>query len=62
MFLFYTHVFRLRLLPQVLRDVSRIDTSTTILGERIDFPVCIAPTGMHKFAHPDGELATAKGM
>ena len=46
----------------MLRDVSRIDTSTTILGERIDFPVCIAPTGMHKFAHPDGELATAKGM
>ena len=46
----------------MLRDVSRIDTSTTILGERIDFPVCVAPTAGHKMAHPDGELATARGM
>ena len=46
----------------MLRDVSRIDTSTTILGERIDFPVCLAPTAAHKMAHPDGELATARGM
>ncbi len=25
-------------------------------------PVCIAPTAMHRMAHPDGEVATAKGM
>jgi isopentenyl diphosphate isomerase/L-lactate dehydrogenase-like FMN-dependent dehydrogenase len=35
--------------------------STSILGEKIQVPFCIAPTGMHKFAHPEGELATAKG-
>jgi (S)-2-hydroxy-acid oxidase len=45
----------------VLRDVSTIDMSTTILGEKIDFPVCVAPTAMQKMAHPDGEIATAKG-
>jgi isopentenyl diphosphate isomerase/L-lactate dehydrogenase-like FMN-dependent dehydrogenase len=35
--------------------------STSILGEKIDVPFCIAPTGMHKFANPEGELATARG-
>ena len=45
----------------MLRDVSSIDTSTTILGQKIDYPVCVAPTGLQKLAHPDGELATARG-
>ena len=45
----------------ILKDVSNIDMSTTILGERVEFPICIAPTAMQKMAHPDGELATAKG-
>jgi (S)-2-hydroxy-acid oxidase len=35
--------------------------STTILGEKIDFPICVSPTAMQKMAHPDGEVATAKG-
>jgi 4-hydroxymandelate oxidase len=44
--------------PRVLRDVSRLDLSTTVLGSKIDLPVLIAPCGGHKKAHPDGELAT----
>lgn len=44
--------------PRVLRDVSQLDLSTTVLGTRVDFPVLIAPCGGHKRAHPDGELAT----
>ena len=35
--------------------------STTILGDKIDFPICISPTAVQKLAHPDGEIATAKG-
>ena len=54
-------IIRLRLHPRVLRDVSNIDMSTTILGRKIDFPVCVSPTALHKLAHPDGEVATAKG-
>ena len=42
-------------------DVSNVSLKTTILGESISFPVCIAPSGMHMLAHPDGEMATAKG-
>jgi 4-hydroxymandelate oxidase len=44
--------------PRVLRDVSKLDLSTTILGTRVELPVLIAPCGGHKRAHPDGELAT----
>ncbi|KAJ1420048.1 FMN-dependent dehydrogenase-domain-containing protein [Ochromonadaceae sp. CCMP2298] len=51
---------RLRLRPRVLRDVSNIDTSTTILGERVSSPICVAPTAMQRMAHPEGEEATAR--
>ncbi|KAJ2859330.1 Hydroxyacid oxidase 1 [Coemansia aciculifera] len=46
--------------PRVLRDVSTVALSTSILGEQIASPICIAPTAMQRMAHPDGELATAR--
>jgi 4-hydroxymandelate oxidase len=46
--------------PRVLVDVSRIETSTLLLGTSVSMPVLIAPTAFHRLAHPDGELATAK--
>jgi (S)-2-hydroxy-acid oxidase len=46
--------------PVVLRDVSKINMKTTILGEQIDFPIGISPTAMQCLAHHDGEKATAK--
>jgi len=52
--------FRLRIRPRVLRGISQVDLSTTILGERITLPVGIAPTATQKLAHPDGERATAR--
>ena len=42
--------------PRVLRDVSALDLSTTVLGTKVSLPVLIAPCGGHKRAHPDGEL------
>jgi len=51
---------RLRLRPRMLRDVSRISTEVTIAGSSHPLPFLIAPTAMHKLAHPDGELATAR--
>jgi len=44
--------------PRVLRDVSALDLSTTVLGTKVNLPVLIAPCGGHKRAHPDGEFAT----
>jgi 4-hydroxymandelate oxidase len=47
--------------PRVLRDVSAVDTTTTVLGTEVSSPVLVAPTGYHRLAHPDGEVASAKG-
>jgi isopentenyl diphosphate isomerase/L-lactate dehydrogenase-like FMN-dependent dehydrogenase len=44
--------------PRVLRDVSTIDVSTTVLGTKVRLPVLIAPCGGHNKAHPEGEFAT----
>jgi 4-hydroxymandelate oxidase len=51
----------LTLRPRVLRDVSRVDLSTTVLGEPVPHPILVAPTAAHRLGHPDGELATARG-
>lgn len=52
---------RITIRPRILIDVSRIDMSTTILGHKTSAPIMIAPTGMHKLAHHEGEVATARG-
>jgi 4-hydroxymandelate oxidase len=49
------------LAPRVLRGVSAVDTATRLLGTEFATPLCVAPTGYHGLAHPDGELATAAG-
>ena len=51
---------RIKVHYRVLVDVSRRDLSTSVLGQRIAFPVLVAPTAFHKLAHPDGELATVR--
>jgi isopentenyl diphosphate isomerase/L-lactate dehydrogenase-like FMN-dependent dehydrogenase len=50
---------RIEINSRVLRDVSDIDTSTTILGKKIDLPICFAPTGYTRLMHHVGEPAVA---
>ena len=45
-----------------MRDVSQRDTSVTVLGHRLPSPIAVGPAGFQKLAHPDGEIATVKGM
>ena len=52
---------RIALRPRMLVDVNTIDTSTTVLGQRVAAPILVAPTAMQRLGHPDGELATARG-
>ncbi|XP_028967586.1 hydroxyacid oxidase 1 [Galendromus occidentalis] len=52
---------RYRFRPRVLRDVSKIDASTSVLGTSVNFPVCIASTAMQRLASSRGELDTARG-
>ena len=48
------------LIPNVLSDVSSIDLSTSVFGKKINFPLFLSPTSMHRLYHHDGERATAK--
>lgn len=50
------------LLPRVLRDVTVVDTSTTVLGAAVDAPILVAPTAMHRLFCEDGECATARAV
>lgn len=58
----HTNNITLRLLfrPQVLRDVTQIDTTTTILGKRYDIPIAIAPSAYQKLAGGNGEADVAR--
>lgn len=51
---------RLCLRPRVLTDVSERSLEVSVLGQRISFPVGIAPTAMQRMAHPEGEIATCR--
>ncbi|XP_023695133.2 2-Hydroxyacid oxidase 1 isoform X1 [Paramormyrops kingsleyae] len=51
---------RWKFCPRVLRDVSKVDLSVSVLGQQINMPVCVAATAMQRMAHPDGETATAR--
>lgn len=49
-----------QIVPRCLEDVTRIDTKTTVLGCTVDNPVLLAPTGMTRFFHYQGERAVAR--
>jgi L-lactate dehydrogenase (cytochrome) len=51
---------RLRFEPRALRDVAKIDLSTTILGRDVPAPIALSPTGFTRIANPQGELAVAR--
>lgn len=51
----------LRLRPHVLRDITKVDLSTTLLGTPVATPIMVAPTGRHKLFNKEGERATARG-
>ena len=56
-----TRAFReMEFVPRVLRDMGNVDTTGTILGREVPFPLILAPTGFTRIAHPPGELAVAR--
>uniref|UniRef100_A0A3Q1G1L0 (S)-2-hydroxy-acid oxidase n=1 Tax=Acanthochromis polyacanthus TaxID=80966 RepID=A0A3Q1G1L0_9TELE len=53
-------VERWYLVPRVLRDVSTVDLSVSVLGQKLSMPLCVGATAMQRMAHPEGETATAR--
>lgn len=48
------------IVPRFLNDVSTLNTEITLFGQIYPHPLFIAPVGMNKIAHEDGEIAVAK--
>ena len=46
--------------PRILRDVSDVDLSSTVLGKSAALPFGIAPTGFTRMMHTEGEIAGAQ--
>ncbi|XP_065210958.1 uncharacterized protein Hao [Planococcus citri] len=53
---------RLRIRPRMLIDASKIETSSEVLGCKVQIPFGIAPSAMQKLAHPEGEIGNAKAI
>jgi L-lactate dehydrogenase (cytochrome) len=51
---------RVEFRPSVLRDVSVVDPSTTILGDPSSLPLVFAPTGFTRLMNHEGEPAVAR--
>lgn len=49
-----------RLIPNGLADLDGMDCSTTVLGQKIDWPFFLSPTAMTRLFHPDGEKGVAR--
>src|SRR3982075_4031515 len=45
---------------RALVDVTTRDTRVRLLGLELPHPILLAPTALHRVAHPDGEAATAR--
>jgi lactate 2-monooxygenase len=51
---------RRRIVPRMLRDVAERDLSTTVLGTPLPAPLLLAPIGVQRVVHEEGELGTAR--
>jgi L-lactate dehydrogenase (cytochrome) len=50
----------LYLLQRILVDISGLDTSTEILGEKVSLPIICTSTGANRLYNSDGEMTVAK--
>ena len=52
---------RIMLRPRVMRNIAEVNTRRSILGCPSSAPFFVSPAAMARLAHPDGELALARG-
>lgn len=50
---------RYEFVPDVLTDVSQIETSTRLFGQTLAWPLLLSPTGLTRMFHREAELAVA---
>jgi isopentenyl diphosphate isomerase/L-lactate dehydrogenase-like FMN-dependent dehydrogenase len=49
-----------RIMPRMLRDVSRRELNVELFGQRLPAPVLLGPVGVQGIVHPEAELASAR--
>ncbi len=52
--------YRWRIVPRMLRDVSKRDLRVEVLGERMPAPILLGPVGVQEIVHKDGDVASAR--
>lgn len=52
--------YRWRIVPRMLRDVSKRDLSVELFGEQLPAPVILGPVGVQGILHAEAELASAR--
>ncbi|MDA7633399.1 alpha-hydroxy-acid oxidizing protein, partial [bacterium] len=55
-----TAFHRWKIVPRMMRDVSKRSLDVNVLGIPLSSPVLLAPIGVQSIAHEDGELAVAR--
>jgi isopentenyl diphosphate isomerase/L-lactate dehydrogenase-like FMN-dependent dehydrogenase len=50
----------IQLRPRRLVDVSKVDASIELFGQRFSSPIFLCPVGGHRMFHNEGEVATAR--
>src|SRR3546814_612884 len=48
------------LVPAAMQNVAQIDARVRILGQDLEWPFLVGPTGMPGLLHPDGEIGIAR--
>ena len=48
------------LLPRYLVDVEKIDAGVTVLGQELEWPLFLSPTGMSRIFHHEGEAGAVR--
>ena len=51
---------RWRIVPRMLRNVERRDSSVELFGRRLPHPFLLAPVGVLELAHPEADCAAAR--
>ncbi len=51
---------RFALRPHRMRDVSHVDISTTLFGQKMETPIFLCPTSSNGAFHKDGDLAVSR--
>jgi len=52
--------YRWRIVPRMLRDVSKRDLSVEVLGTRLPAPILLGPVGVQEIIRSDADVASAR--